>query len=142
MELTRRFLFNGSACGYNVGGFTGSLQCTGTNPEGSTHSDIILTLSPKTADEIKLTGYAKTMFDSANLALANDPALGAAVINAGAPVNNQSLTPAQGQALYQKIYSGFAPDVTGSARAIAISLTALAAVIVGWILRLSSGSPY
>lgn len=117
------FLFNGSACGYNVAGFTGSLQCTGTNPEGATHSDIILTLSPKTAADIGLTGYAKTMFESANLALANDAALGAAVINAGAPVNNQSLTAAQGQTLYQKIYSGFAPDVTGSARAVAISLT-------------------
>ncbi|MBS0274995.1 MAG: autotransporter domain-containing protein [Proteobacteria bacterium] len=117
------FLFNGSACGYNVGGFTGALACTGTNPQGTTHSDIILTLSPKSATDIGLTGYAKTMFDSANVALANDAALGAAVINAGAPVNNQSLTPAQGQALYQKIYSGFAPDVTGSARAVAISLT-------------------
>jgi hypothetical protein len=117
------FLFNGSACGYNVGGFTGTMACTGTNPEGTNHSDIILTLAPKTAAEIGLTGYAKTMFESANLALANDPALGAAVINAGAPVNNQSLTADQGQKLYQKIYSGFAPDVTGSARAIAISLT-------------------
>jgi hypothetical protein len=117
------FLFNGSACGYNVAGFSGSLECTGTNPEGTTHSDIILTLSPKSATDIGLTGYAKTMFESANLALANDPDLGAAVINAGAPINNQSLTPEQGQKLYQKIYSGFAPDVTGSARAVAISLT-------------------
>ena len=117
------FLFSGSACGYNVSGFSGSLACTGTNPEGSTHSDIILTLAPKSAKEIGLTGYASAMFDSANLALANDPDLGAAVINAGAPVNNKSLTAAQGQKLYQQIYSGFAPDVTGSARAVAISLT-------------------
>jgi hypothetical protein len=124
------FLFSGSACGFNVGGFTGTLACTGTNPQGSSHSDIILTLTPKTADQIGLTGYAKTMFESANLALANDPDLGAAVINAGAPVGNTSLDATTGQKLYQKIYSGFAPDVTGSARAVAISLTDQATGIV------------
>ncbi|HEY8950251.1 MAG TPA: autotransporter domain-containing protein [Rhizomicrobium sp.] len=124
------FLFTGSACAYGVAGFTSCGAATG-NPEGSTHSDVILTLQPKTAKDIGLTGYAAKMFTAANLALANDAALGAAVINAGAPLDNVALTNAQGQKLYQQIYSAFAPDVTGSARAVAISITDQASSIVG-----------
>jgi len=125
------FLFTGNVCAYGVDGFSGSYQCTGTNPEGSSHSDVILTLKPKSAKDIGLTGYAAAMFDQANLALANDADLGAAVINAGAPVGNVSLNKTTGQQTYQQIYSNFAPDVSGSARAIAISLTDQASSIVG-----------
>jgi outer membrane autotransporter protein len=71
------------------------------------------------------------MFAPANLALANDAELGAAVVNAGAPVGTTSLDAATGQKLYQQIYSNFAPDVSGSARAVAISLTDQASSIVG-----------
>ena len=125
------FLFNGSVCAYDVTGFSGSYQCAGTNPQGSTHSDVILTLQPKTAKDIGLTGYAAAMFGPANLALANDADLGAAVINAGAPVGTTSLDATTGQKVYQQIYSNFAPDVSGSARAVAISLTDQASSIVG-----------
>jgi hypothetical protein len=124
------FLFTGSACAYGVAGFTSCGAAT-SNPQGSPHSDVILTLAPKSAADIGLTGYAKTMFQYANAALANDSDLGAAVINAGAPVGNTSLNSTTGQQLYQQIYSNFAPDVTGSARAVAISLTDQASSIVG-----------
>ncbi|MBV9062845.1 MAG: autotransporter domain-containing protein [Alphaproteobacteria bacterium] len=89
----------------------------------SDRSQLVLTLTPKTPEEIGLNGYALTMFPAANLALANDPELGSAVIEAGAPVNGVPLTPEQGQTLYQTIYSQFAPNVTGAARALAISIT-------------------
>ncbi|MBS0277827.1 MAG: autotransporter domain-containing protein, partial [Proteobacteria bacterium] len=125
------FLFTGSVCAYGVTGFSGAYQCTGTNPQGSTHSDVILTLQPKSASDIGLTGYAAAMFAPANLALANDADLGAAVINAGAPVGTTSLDATTGQQVYQKIYANFAPDVSGSARAVAISLTDQASSIVG-----------
>ena len=40
------------------------------------------------------------------------------MISAGAGITSQSV----GQALYQQIYSSFAPDVTGSQRALAIAI--------------------
>lgn len=122
------FLFTGTPCAYGVAGFT---TCSGTNPEGSGRSDILLNLSPKTTDELGLHGYAKAMFAPANEALGNDSTLGAAVVNAGLPVNGTPLSQAAGSQLYQKIYSAFAPDVTGSERAIAISLTDQGSGIVG-----------
>ena len=97
-------------------------QCLTTQDNGS-RTQLVLNLTPKTADEIGLTGYAAKMFPLANLALANDDQLGAAIIQAGAPVAGVPLTQAQGQALYQKIYSQFAPNVTGASRALAIALT-------------------
>jgi outer membrane autotransporter protein len=63
------------------------------------------------------------MFPFANQALATDNDLGAAVINAGLPVNGVPLTTEEGDALYQKIYSQFAPNVTGASRALAVALT-------------------
>ena len=71
------------------------------------------------------------MFPLANLALVNDDQLGAAVINAGDPVNGVQLTQAQGQTLYQAVYSQFAPNVTGASRALAIELTDQASGPVG-----------
>ena len=125
------FLFTGSVCAYGGASIPGFTACTGANPEGSTHDDIVLNLKPKTVTDLGLTGYAKTLFAPANEALGNDNALGAAVIQAGVPQNGHALTTTQGNALYQKIYSAFAPDVTGSARAVAISLTDQASDIVG-----------
>lgn len=119
------FLFDDTSalCTVNVASAPGS-ACAGTAlPKNITGSALILNLDPKTAKEIGLTGFANTMFTKANLALANDTELGAAVLSAGLPVKDVPLTPGQGKQLYQQIYSAFAPDVTGSARAIAISLT-------------------
>jgi hypothetical protein len=128
------FLFSGSGsyvCGYNVAGFAGATACTGADeaPEGTSRSDLVLDLTPKTANDIGLTGYAAKMFPLANQALANDPVLGAAVINAGA--GNLQLTTGEGQKIYQGIYSAFAPDVTGADRAVAISITDQATGPVG-----------
>jgi hypothetical protein len=124
------FLFNGSVCGSGTG-LGGFSACTGANaaPEGAGHSDLVLNLTPKTASDIGLTGYAAKLFPLANQALANDSTLGAAVIAAGA--GNLNLTPAEGQKIYQGIYSSFAPDVTGASRAIAISITDQATGPVG-----------
>ena len=126
------FLFTGSVCAYGLpgSGFT-SCGANASNPLGVTHDDVVLNLTPKTVTDLGLTGYAKAMFAPANEALANDNTLGAAVIQAGVPTSTKALTTAQGNALYQQIYSAFAPDVTGSARAIAISLTDQATNIVG-----------
>jgi hypothetical protein len=119
------------------------LQCLSeVNTTG--RSQLQLTLTPKSAEQIGLTGYAATMFPLANLALANDDQLGAAVINAGAPVNGVQLTQAQGQTLYQAVYSQFAPNVTGASRALAIELTDQASGPVGARqreLRMYAGQP-
>jgi hypothetical protein len=125
------FLFNGSLCTVNVAG-AASAACS-TVPKGVTGSALVLQLDPKCAtagvngctkeNALGLHGFAESMFDHANAALANDTTLGAAVISAGLPVNGKALTAGEGSQLYQNIYSQFAPDVTGSARAIAISLT-------------------
>jgi hypothetical protein len=121
------FLFDGSLCTINV---TGGTPCT-TTPKNFTGSGLILTLDPKTAKSLGLQGFAADMFDHANAALANDTTLGAAVISAGLPVNGKPLLPGVGAQLYQNIYSQFAPDVTGSARALAISMTDQATGEVG-----------
>jgi hypothetical protein len=125
------FLFNGSLCTVNVTGPAGN-ACS-TVPKDVTGSALVLSLDAKCAtagvngctakDALGLHGFAEDMFDHANAALADDTTLGAAVISAGLPVNGKALTPGVGAQLYQNIYSAFAPDVTGSARAIAISLT-------------------
>lgn len=92
---------------------------------------LVMTLTPKTAEQMNLSGYALKMFPLANAALATDDQLGAAVINAGLPVNGVALTDAQGDALYQAIYSAFAPNLTGAARKLAISITDQATGPVG-----------
>ena len=104
------FLFTGSVCTFKVAGSADI--CTGAEPLDATDSELILNLTPKTAGQLGLTGYAKQMFPLVNFALANDPGLGAAVIGG---VNSAAQA--------QQVYSAFAPDVTGSQRALAISLT-------------------
>lgn len=123
--------------------FETTAQCLST-ANTDTRSDLILNLTPKTAEEIGLTGYAAKMFPVANLALANDDQLGAAVINAGLPVDGAQLTPEQGRTLYQAVYSQFAPNVTGASRALAIELTDQASGPVGArqrALRMYAGQP-
>jgi hypothetical protein len=110
--------------------FETTAQCLSTDTTNS-RSQLVLNLTPKTAEEIGLTGYAAKMFPVANLALANDDQLGAAVINAGLPVDGKQLTPEEGRTLYQAVYSQFAPNVTGASRALAIELTDQASGPVG-----------
>lgn len=99
-------------------------QClTQVNDTANGRSELELTLTPKTAQDLDLHGYALKMFNYANQALATDDTLGAAVIEAGLPVNGIPLTTEQGNALYQDIYSQFAPNVTGASRTLAIALT-------------------
>jgi len=99
-------------------------QCLAqVNDQVNNRSQLELTLTPKTAQDLNLSGYALRMFPFANQALATDNDLGAAVINAGLPVNGVPLTTEEGDALYQKIYSQFAPNVTGASRALAVALT-------------------
>lgn len=116
------FLFTGGVCTYNVAAST--IPCSGTEPISPADSELVLNLTPKTvgtgAGQLNLTGYAKEMFPLANAALSSDSALGAAVIGG---VTNLAQA--------QQVYSAFAPDVTGSQRAIAISLTDQATGAVG-----------
>jgi outer membrane autotransporter protein len=105
---------------------------------------LVLNLTPKTAEEIGLTGYAAKMFPVANLALASDDQLGAAVINAGLPVDGKQLTAEEGRTLYEAVYSQFAPNVTGASRALAIELTDQSSGPVGArqrALRMYAGQP-
>ncbi len=87
------------------------------------HDILQLSVVPKTVGtgvgQLDLTGYGKTLFSLANVAIVHDPALGAAMI---AGVN--SLEQAQAA------YDSFAPDVSGGTRAIAISLTDQATGVV------------
>jgi len=81
------------------------------NPDLLTQS-LILHVDVKTADELGLTGYAAQMLPLANQALIADDKLGAAMVVG--IVDQKSA---------QQAYDQFAPDVTGGARAIAMSLT-------------------
>ena len=120
------FLFSGTVCSYNVDGFD---TCSGSAPS---EDQVNISLSPKTADELHLSGYAKQIFPYANTALANDNTLGSAVIQAGSNLDSTNPTDtATGDQLYQDLYSQFAPDVSGGARAIAVSLTDQATSVVG-----------
>ncbi len=123
------FLFTGNVCGYN---FTfndlDSSACTDT----PSHEQLVINLQPKTADDLELTGYAKQIFPYANSALATDNKLGAAVIAAGGGLSSTNATDiGTGDALYQDLYSQFAPDITGGARAIVVSLTDQATSVLG-----------
>ncbi len=73
---------------------------------------LILTVDPKTAQELGLTGYAAQILPFANQALSNDDTLGAAFV---AGITSQKAA--------QLAYNEMAPDVSGGARAIAIALT-------------------
>ena len=102
---------------------TNNNNCLTIQSGGGPDQQLVMTLTPKSATELNLSGYALQMFPLANAALANDDQLGAAVINAGLPVNGVALTDEKGDALYQAIYSAFAPNITGAARTLAISIT-------------------
>jgi hypothetical protein len=73
---------------------------------------LVLHVDVKDAAELGLTGYAVQMLPLANQALINDDPLGAAMV---AGVVDQKSA--------QNAYDQFAPEVTGGARAIAMSLT-------------------
>jgi hypothetical protein len=74
--------------------------------------EFALIVDPKTASQLGLTGYAVQMLPLANQALVNDDPLGAAMV---AGIVDQKSA--------QQAYDQYAPDVTGGARAIAMSLT-------------------
>src|SRR5262249_39823454 len=63
------FLFTGQLCTWNINGRS---TCTGGNPG---NSELVLKLTPKSAETLGLTGYALKMFPYANEALAYDDAL-------------------------------------------------------------------
>ena len=141
VESETPFLFSGSLCTVGMG--AADNPCT-TVPKGFTGSGLLLTLDPKTVQTLGLKGFAAAMFDKTNAALANDTTLGAAVISAGLPVNGKPLSNGVGAQLYQDIYTKFAPDVTGSARALAVSLTDQGTGAVGARqreLRMYAGQP-
>jgi Autotransporter beta-domain len=79
---------------------------------GNSLDELILHVTVKDAKALGLTGYAAQIQPFANQALANDNVLGAAIVNG-----------VTSQAVAQKAYNSFAPDLTGGARAIANSLT-------------------
>jgi hypothetical protein len=80
--------------------------------DGAGHDILRLTVNPKTATDLGLTGYGKALFTLANTALTTDDTLGAAFV---AGVNSKADA--------QAAYDAFAPDLSGGVRAIAISLT-------------------
>lgn len=73
---------------------------------------LVLTVTPKSAQELGLVGYAAQILPFANVALSNDDTLGSAFVEGIA--NKQQA---------QTAYNEMAPDVSGGARAIAIALT-------------------
>jgi hypothetical protein len=81
------------------------------NPDLLTQS-LVLNVDVKDAADLGLTGYATQMLPLANQALVNDNPLGAAMVVG--IVDQKSA---------QQAYTQFAPEVTGGARAIAMSLT-------------------
>ncbi len=87
--------------------------------DGAGHDVLQLTVSTKSVDQLALTGYARAIFPYANVAVANDTALGAALILG---INSKSDA--------QAAYDAFVPDVSGGVRAVAISLTDQATGVV------------
>ncbi len=91
--------------------------------DGAGHDILQLAVTPKVVgtgvNQLNITGYGKALFTLANTAITTDAPLGAAMI---AGVN--SLADAQ------KAYDSFAPDLSGGARNIAISLTDQATGVV------------
>ncbi len=91
--------------------------------DGAGHDILQLLVTPKTVgtgvNQLNITGYGKALFTLANTAITTDAQLGAAMI---AGVNSQADA--------QKAYDAFAPDLSGGARNIAISLTDQATGVV------------
>lgn len=97
-----------------------------TSDDGA-YDELILYVTPKTADQLHLTGYAADadMFEAVNDALSADRTLGAAMVN--------YITD---DASAQNAYDAFAPNVTGGTRAILISVTDQATGVIGERQRL------
>lgn len=110
------YLFTGSVCTVNVAGSINDCGTTGTD------SQLVLNLAPKTALQLGLTATSNAykLFDFANAALATDNTLGAAFIT---DITNSA------QAV--NAYQAFVPDVSGSTRAVLISITDQASGPVG-----------
>lgn len=135
IEKTIPFLFLGTVCNYNTtGSFANDPDC---GPGPSTPA-LVLNLAPKTIGpdpdtQIDLKGNAAKLFDQVNAALVEDDQLGAAIV-----------TDVVDQQTAQKAYSSFVPDVSGSSRAVAISITDQATGPVGArqrALRMYAGQP-
>ena len=88
---------------------TASLEATSSATTGDA---LILHVTPKTASELGLDGYAKQLFPYVNTALSVDNELGAAMIYG---IHNAEEA--------QTAYAAFAPNVTGGGRAAAIAIT-------------------
>jgi hypothetical protein len=86
-----------------------NLEVTSSTSAGDA---LVLHVTPKTADQLGITGYASQLFPYVNTALAVDNTLGAAMIYG---IHNAKEA--------QEAYSAFAPNVTGGTRASAISIT-------------------
>ena len=80
--------------------------------QDQTLNELILTVVPKDASQLGLTGYAAQILPFANQALSVDDPLGAAFVNG---ITDQKTA--------QRAYNEMAPDVSGGARGIAIALT-------------------
>lgn len=101
------YLFTGSVCTFNV---SAASDCSGAAP--TTDSQLVLNLQPKSAAQLGLTGNAAKIFPYANAALATDSALGGNFVS---DITNS----AQAQAAY----NAFLPDLSGSSRAVLVSIT-------------------
>lgn len=95
-----------------------------TKQTDAAHDTLLLQITAKNIDQLGLTGYARIVQPFANVAIAKDTDLGAAMI---AGINS----PADAQ----KAYDAFAPDVSGGVRAVAVSLTDQATGVVAARLR-------
>lgn len=101
-----------------------SAGITKVDNDGAGHSQLLLQIGAKNVDQLGLVGYARQMQPLANIAIAKDATLGAAMI---AGINSQADA--------QAAYDAFAPDVSGGVRAVAISLTDQATGVVSSRLR-------
>lgn len=102
---------------------------TVSNSDGSTTSELVLTVTTKTASELGLTGYAKQMFSQINYAISTDDELGAAMVN-GIHANVDDTTATGKSYEAQKAYDAYAPNASGGTRAIALSITDQATGVV------------
>lgn len=118
IQNTIPYLFIPTICGYNItGGFTNDSGCS---VQTTATSKLVVTLKPKTASQLHLTGNVARIFPYANDALATDDQLGAAIV-----------TNVTSDQTAQAAYSSFLPDLSGSSRAVAISITDQATGPVG-----------
>ncbi len=101
------YLFTGNVCTFNVSAVS---DCAGPSP--TLDSQLVLNLQPKSAAQLGLTGNTAKIFPYANAALATDSTLGGNFVS---DITNA----AQAQAAY----NAFLPDLSGSSRAVLVSIT-------------------